>query len=170
VKTAAVIVALAVALALQTTVAGLRIGSTTMVNLVLIVVIYAGLAFGAGGGLVAGTVGGLIQDSLTGGIIGIGGFAKTLVGFMVGLLGAQFIVSTAVARFVMFVAATVLHEACFQGLSALVEARPFRLVYATVLTQGVVNAVIGTLAFGLIEHGPDMLQRRRSRGFRRRNY
>jgi rod shape-determining protein MreD len=170
VKTVAVIVALAVALALQTTVAGLRIGSTTVVNLVLVVVIYAGLAFGPAGGLVAGTVGGLIQDSLTGGIIGIGGFAKTLVGFLVGLLGAQFIVSTAVPRFVMFVAATVLHEACFQALSALVEARPFRLVYATVLTQGVVNAVIGILAFALVEHGPDMVQRRRSRSFSRRNY
>lgn len=169
-KTAAVIVALAVALALQTTLAGLRIGSTTVVNLVLVVVIYAGLAFGPAGGVIAGTVGGLIQDSLTGGIIGIGGFAKTLAGFLVGLLGAQFIVSTAVARFVMFVAATVLHEACFQGLSALVEARPFRLVYATVLTQGMVNAVVGILAFALVENGPDMLQRRRGRGFRRRNY
>jgi hypothetical protein len=70
----------------------------------------------------------------------------------------------------MFVAATVLHEACFQGLSALVEARPFRLVYATVLTQGMVNGVVGILAFALVENGPDMLQRRRGRGFRRRNY
>ena len=59
-KTAAVIVALFVALALQSTIAGLRIGGTTAVNLVLVVVVYVGLAFGPAGGLVAGTAGGLI--------------------------------------------------------------------------------------------------------------
>jgi rod shape-determining protein MreD len=166
------IVALAVALALQTTIAGLRIGSTTPVNLVLVVVVYFGLAFGPAGGLVAGTFGGLVQDSLAGGIIGIGGFSKTLVGFIVGVLGAQFIVSQTLPRFVMFVAATVVHEACFQALSALVEARPFRLVYSVVLTQAVVNAVIGVIAFLVIERGPGMLQSRRARSasLGRRNY
>ena len=163
-KTAAVIVALIVALALQTTVAGLRVGSTTAVNLVLVVVVYAGLAFGPAGGLVAGTVGGLIQDALAGGIIGIGGFSKTLVGFIVGLLGAQFIVSQTVPRFVMFVGATVLHEACFQALYSVVEARPFRLVYSAVFTQAAINGLIGIIAFILVERGPEMLQRRRARG------
>ncbi len=163
-KTAAVIVALIVALALQTTRgrsprrehdrgqpgAGRR-G-------------YAGLAFGPAGGLVAGTVGGLIQDALAGGIIGIGGFSKTLVGFIVGFLGAQFIVSQTVPRFVMFVGATVLHEACFQALYSVVEARPFRLVYSAVFTQAAINGLIGIIAFILVERGPEMLQRRRARG------
>ncbi len=51
----------------------------------------------------AGTVGGLVQDALAGGIVGVGGFSKTLVGFLVGLLGAQFIVAQSLPRFVMFV-------------------------------------------------------------------
>ena len=84
-KIAAVILALVVALVLQSTLAGLRIGGTTAVNLVLVVVVYGALSFGAAGGLVIGTVGGLMQDALAGGIIGIGGFAKTLVGFLVGV-------------------------------------------------------------------------------------
>ncbi len=88
-----VIVALAGALALQTTLAGLTIGGATAVNLVLVAVIYVALAFGPVAGLLAGTVGGLVQDALAGGIVGIGGFSKTLVGFLVGLLGAQFIVA-----------------------------------------------------------------------------
>ena len=97
-KVAAVIVALAVALALQSTLAGLRIGGVTAVNLVLVVVVYGALSFGAAGGLVIGTLGGLIQDALAGGIIGIGGLAKTVVGFLVGWLGAQFIVSQPLPR------------------------------------------------------------------------
>jgi rod shape-determining protein MreD len=162
-KTAAVIAALIVALALQTTLAGLRVGTTTAVNLVLVVVVYAGLSFGPAGGLIAGTVGGLIQDSLAGGIIGIGGLSKTLVGFIVGFLGAQFIVSQTVPRFVMFVGATFLHEACFQALYSLVEARPFRLAYSAVGMQAAINGLIGIIAFILVERGPEMLQRRRAR-------
>jgi rod shape-determining protein MreD len=162
-KAAAVIAALLIALALQSTIAGLRIGGTTAVNLVLVVVIYGALSFGAAGGLVIGTVGGLIQDALAGGIIGIGGFAKTLVGFLVGWLGAQFIVSQPVPRFVMFVGATVLHEACTQALYAVVESRGFRLPYSVTLTQAVVNALVGVAAFQFVERGPQVLARRRAR-------
>ena len=72
-------------------------------NLVLVAVVYRRAGFGAVAGLLAGTVGGLAQDALAGGIVGIGGLSKTIVGFLVGVLGAQFIVSTPVPRFVMFV-------------------------------------------------------------------
>ena len=86
-KTVGVILALAGALALQTTLAGLTIGGATAVNLVLVAVIYVALAFGPVAGLLAGTVGGLVQDALAGGIVGIGGLSKTLVGFLVGRAG-----------------------------------------------------------------------------------
>jgi len=163
-KVAAVIVALAVALALQSTLAGWRIGGVTAVNLVLVVVVYGALSFGAAGGLVIGTLGGLIQDALAGGIIGIGGLAKTVVGFLVGWLGAQFIVSQPLPRFVMFVGATVVHEACTQALYAVIEARGFRLPYSSTLTQALINAVVGVVAFQFVERGPQVLQRRRARG------
>ena len=58
--------------------------------------------------------GGLAQDAVAGGIVGIGGISKTVVGFLVGVLGAHFIVSQPLTRFVMFVGATVLHELCFR--------------------------------------------------------
>ena len=116
-----VVIALAAALALQTTLAGLTIHGATAVNLVLIAVIYVALAFGPVAGLMAGTVGGLVQDALAGGIVGVGGFSKTLVGFLVGLLGAQFIVAQSLPRFVMFVTGTIVHELCYQALFALVE-------------------------------------------------
>ena len=94
-KAAGVILALAGALALQTTLAGLTIGGGTVVNLVLVAVVFAGLSYGPVPGLLAGSAGGLVQDALAGGVLGIGGLSKTIVGFGVGVLGAQFIVARA---------------------------------------------------------------------------
>jgi rod shape-determining protein MreD len=164
VKTAGVLAALAIAIVLQSTLSGMWMTAGTRVNLVLVAVVYVALAFGPVTGLLAGTAGGLAQDALSGGIVGIGGLSKTLVGFLVGVLGAQFIVSQPIPRFVMFVGATFVHELCFQGLSALVESRPFAMQYSAVLIQALVNAVIGVLAFEVAEGAPGLLQRRHSRG------
>ena len=162
-KGVGILLALVGALALQTTISGLTFGGARMVNMVVVAVIFLALMFGPVTGLFAGTVGGLAQDALSGGIIGIGGLAKTVIGFLAGLLGAQFIVAQALPRFVMFVAATAVHELCFHGLYALVEARPFRLQYSAIFTQAAINAVVGLTAFFVTERGPGLLQRRRAR-------
>lgn len=163
-RTAGVLIALAVALVLQSTLAGMTMAGGTLVNLVLVAVVYVALAFGPVTGLLAGTAGGLAQDALAGGVVGIGGLSKTLVGFLVGVLGAQFIVSQSLPRFVMFVGATFVHELCFQGLHALVETRGFAMDWSATLAQAAVNGTVGILAFQIVELGPGMMQRRRSRG------
>jgi rod shape-determining protein MreD len=163
-RAAGALLALAGALALQTTLAGLTIAGSTAVNLVLVAIIYLSLAFGPVAGLLAGTAGGLVQDSLAGGIVGVGGFSKTLVGFVIGLLGAQFIVAHTLPRLVMFVTGTIIHELCYQSLYALVEARAFRMSWSATLMQAAINGLIGILAFSIVEIGPGLLQRRRARG------
>jgi rod shape-determining protein MreD len=162
-KTAGVLLALVVALAVQTSLSGLTMTGASMVNLVVVAVVYAALVFGPVTGMVAGTAGGLAQDALAGGIVGIGSLSKTIVGFLAGLLGAHFIVAQPLPRFVMFVSASVLHELCYQGLSALVEVRPLRLAYGPVLTQAAINGIVGLSAFFVVERLPGMLQRRRAR-------
>lgn len=158
-----VLAALVVALLLQTTIAGLSLEAGSLVNFVLIAVVYIALSMGAVTGLLAGAAGGLAQDAVAGSIVGIGGLAKTLVGFMVGVLGAQFIVAQPIPRFVMFVGATFLHELCFQGLHALVEGQAFQFGYRSVLTQAALNAVIGVLTFQVVEGAPGVMQRREAR-------
>lgn len=162
-KTAGVLLALAGALALQTTLAGLTIGGGTAVNLVLVAVVCVALAFGAVTGLLAGSAGGIVQDALAGGIIGIGGLSKTIVGFGVGVLGAQFIVAQPLPRFVMFVGATVVHELCYQALYSLVESRAFVMRWTPMVTQAAVNGLVGIIAFQIVELGPGLLQRREAR-------
>ena len=169
---AGVLLALAAALALQTTIAGLTLQGATAVNLVLVAVVYVALAFGPVTGLLAGSAGGLAQDALAGGIIGIGGLTKTLVGFLVGVLGTQFIVSQPLPRFVTFIGATLLHELCFHALYALAEARPFSMKFSALFTQAVVNGIVGVVAFQVVERGPELLQRRAARraSYGRRRY
>ena len=113
-KTAGVILAIALALVLQTTLTRFIVRGTVAVDLVLVVVVYVALSSGPVTGLMAGTIAGLIQDSLATGLIGIGGLAKTLVGFLAGIIGTQFIVARPLPRFVVFFAATVLHQPCDQ--------------------------------------------------------
>ena len=162
-KTAVVLIAVTAALALQTTLSGLMIGGRIPVNLVLVAVIYIALSFGAVTGMLAGTAAGLAQDALAGSVVGIGGLSKTLVGFLVGVLGAQFIVSQTIPRFVMFVGATLLHEIVFEALYALVEGRAFALKMSAALVQALVNAVVGVVAFYIVEQGPGIVQRRELR-------
>ena len=171
-KGAGVLLALAAALALQTTIAGLTLKGATAINLVLVAVVYVGLAFGPVMGLLAGTAGGLAQDALAGGIVGVGGLTKTLVGFMVGVLGTQFIVSQPFPRFITFVGATLVHELCFHALYALAESRPFSLQFMAAARQALVNGMVGTIAFHVVERGPELLQRRAARraSYGRRRY
>lgn len=160
-KTARVLAAIAVALALQITLARFAIGGDTVVDLVLVVVVYAALAGGPVTGLLAGTAGGLAQDALSGGLVGVGGFAKTLVGFLVGVVGSQFIVAQSLTRFVVFFAATMMHAACFYGLYALIEPRGFPVI--AVLTQAIGNGVVGVAAFQVAAMMPGLAVRRRAR-------
>jgi rod shape-determining protein MreD len=162
-KTLVVLLALLAALAVQTGLSGLTMSAARTVNLVVVAVVYVAMVFGPVTGMMAGTAGGLAQDALAGGIVGVGSLSKTIVGFLAGLLGAQFIVAQPLPRFVMFVSASLVHEVCYQALSAVVEVRPFRLAYTPVLSQAAINGMVGLAAFFLVERMPGMLQRRRAR-------
>jgi rod shape-determining protein MreD len=166
VRAAGVLVAIALALALQTTLARFVVGGTAALDLVLVVVVYVALTTGPVTGMLAGSVAGIIQDALSSGVIGIGGLAKSIVGFLTGVIGQQFIVTAALPRLVMFVAATVVHATVFMGLYVLLEQRDFSSPYKAVLTQALVNAVAGLIAFAIIEAFPGIVERRR---VRRRN-
>lgn len=171
-KVMVVLAALVVALLLQTTIAGMSLEGGSLVNFVLIAVVYLALALGPLAGLLTGAAGGLAQDAIAGSVVGIGGLSKTLVGFFVGVLGAQFIVAQPIPRFVMFVGATFLHEVCFQGLYALVAGPGFPFGFRSVLAQAAINGIVGVLAFQVVEGAPGMMQRRDARrsSFGRRRF
>jgi len=162
-KAVAAVLATVLALALQTTLARFLTLGTFAVDLVLVVVVYIALTGGAVSGLLTGTFAGLIQDALTPGssVIGIGGLAKTIVGFLTGVIGTQFIVSQTLPRFVVFFGATLLHALVFMGLYVSFGLRTFSSPYAAITGQALGNAVMGIVLFQIAEFLPGAVERRR---------
>jgi rod shape-determining protein MreD len=156
-----VALATALALALQTTLAQFVVRGTVAVDFVLVVVIYASLTSGRVTGLMAGTFAGLVQDTLSTGVIGIGGLAMSIVGFLAGVVGTQFIVTQPLPRFVVFFAATVLYKTVYIGLYELLGLRDFGMPVAAVAGQALGNAIVGVVAFQVVELLPGAMDRRR---------
>jgi rod shape-determining protein MreD len=161
VRTAGVLITIALALALQTTLARFVVGGTTAIDLVLVTVVYIALTSGPVSGMLAGSLAGLIQDQLSTGVLGIGGLAKSIVGFAVGAIGQQFIITAALPRFVTFIGATVAYQALFMGLYVLLGLRSFPSPWKAIATQALGNAIVGMIAFTIIEALPGVMERRR---------
>jgi rod shape-determining protein MreD len=154
---------LVLALAVQTTLAHSATGNRAAVDLVLVVVIFVALRHGAVAGLLFGSLAGICQDALSGGIIGVGGLAKSVVGAGVGALATQFIITNPLPRFLAFLVGTMLHAACFLGIYAMIDPRTATNPWRIVLSQAVLNAVIGIIVFAVVDRVPDAMRRRRIR-------
>ncbi|MFM8536413.1 MAG: rod shape-determining protein MreD [Acidimicrobiia bacterium] len=161
-RSAAALAAILMAIALQTTLASLVFQGSAAIDLVLIVVVFVAIKSGPVTGLLGGTVAGLIQDALSSGILGIGGLAKTIIGFLSGVLGTQFIVTAPLPRFLLLLLATGLHAAIFMGLYTLLNLRQFEAPWPAVAGQALGNAFVGVVAFTLIEWIPGFVDRRRA--------
>jgi rod shape-determining protein MreD len=161
VKAFGVLIAIALALALQTTLARFLVGGTAALDLVLVVVVYVALTSGPVTGMLAGSVAGIVQDALSSGVIGVGGLANSIVGFLAGVIGQQFIVTAALPRLLIFLAATVVHAAIFMGFYMLLGLRSFPSPWAAVASQALGNAAVGLIAFAIIESLPGAMERRR---------
>jgi hypothetical protein len=83
------------------------------------------------------------------------------VGFLAGNIGTQIIVNQPLPRFVVFFSATVLHAVIFMGLYVLLDLSQFGTPYAAVLGRAAGNAVVGVVAFQLVELLPSAVERRR---------
>jgi hypothetical protein len=84
------------------------------------------------------------------------------------VIGSQFIVSQSLPRFVVFFGATVLHAVVFMGLYVLLDLRHFGTPYTAVAGQATGNALVGVLAFKVVEVLPGAVERRRAAKGRRR--
>ena len=139
------------------------IGGRMAFDLVLVGVVFVSLQAGAVGGMLAGTLGGLLQDVASGGIVGVGGLLKTLVGFLTGLFGTQFVVAKPYARAMIVGAATIVHVFMAIGLQAVIGQHWPGIVWTSVLQEVAINSVAAYIAFYLTDALPGAMARNRSR-------
>jgi rod shape-determining protein MreD len=155
---------LATALAIQTTLVQMIAGTGAPLDLVLIVVLVVALANGPRAGLWTGTVGGLLQDALSGGVIGMGGLAKTLVGYLGGQFAAQFMVTRLWHKGLVFVGGSFLHAGLFAGGYNLLFDDRMVLARRDLLVQAAANSVVGLVVAVGLQTIPGEIERQRLRG------
>jgi rod shape-determining protein MreD len=158
-----VVLGLVVALALQTTFVATVAGSGAPIDLVLVVTIAVAISGGPVVGMLSGSVGGLFQDALSGGVLGVGGVTKTLVGYFVGQLASHFMVARLWDQLLVFFFGSVIHSGLFIGIYGLLADTGNLSSYPGVVVQAVVNAAIGVGLVGGLRMAPGAIERRRLR-------
>ena len=149
----------------QTSLAWSVSGTAVNLDLPLIVVVLAGLSRGPLGGLWTGTAVGFAQDMLSGGLVGVSGFCKSVVGVAAGWAGERLLVTAVWQRGVILVAATFVHAACFFGAYVFIPATTPIGGWPDVAVQAAANALAGGVAICVARNAP----RPRLRARRERN-
>ena len=81
--------------------------------------------------------------------------------FAVRVVGTQLNIAEPVARFIVFFAATIVHQAITIGLGTVLGLQTFGVPYAAIAGEAVANAVVGVAAFQVTELWPGAVERRR---------
>jgi rod shape-determining protein MreD len=149
------------AVLLQTLIAGYMTGGRWIFDLVLVGVVFAGLTWGPAAGILAGTVGGLLQDLMAGGIVGISGLTKTITGCLAGAIGTQFVLTEPHARALVVAGATVVNRLSVLGLYALIDQRWSGFGWGAMLAETALNALAALLLFHATSAVPGALSKQR---------
>lgn len=161
-KSVGVLVAVLVSVILQVTLARYTIGGRWVFDFVLVGVVFSALQWGPVAGLFAGTMGGLLQDVLAGQIVGVGGLAKSVIGFAAGIVGTQFVLTRPQARTIIVVGATIVHRILMLGLQALIDQHWPGVSWGAMLAETAMNTLCAFAAFQVTASLPGMVDRRRA--------
>ena len=123
-------------------------------DLFTIVVVYYGLTCPPSAAMAMGSGAGLVEDSLVGTILGMNGFKKTLIGYLVGTIGSLFMLNQAIPRFGILFAATVFDPLAEWGLSVAMGRSFLFPGTLPLLERGLGNGLLGLLFFWVASRLP----------------
>ena len=146
--------AILAALVAQTTIAWLVGGARVNIDLPLVAVVLAAVAGGPMTGFLSGAVTGCAQDWLSGGIVGVSGLSKSLVGLVAGAFTFHVLAAGIVFKGLMIAVATVVHIWAFVGIYGLMPQAGPSAAWDVVLTQALANTAIGVAAAAIVQYGP----------------
>ena len=151
-----------IALIVQTIGARALSGSIVYLDVFLLVVVYFAAKQGLLTGILAGAVCGLVQDSFSSGIIGLQGFAKTLVGFFVGMLSTILVMENLATQALTLGLATFLNGVAIVGINYLFLHSPLRGFWGTLGYQSLGNVGVGIIIFQSVRLHSLIKERRRT--------
>jgi rod shape-determining protein MreD len=91
------------------------------IDLPLLVTVYFGLQREPVLGMVTGMIAGVGGDAVEGGILGVGGFSKTLIGYVVGTASVKLSLENPLARLAVVAVASAANTALFVALHQMLE-------------------------------------------------
>ena len=145
--------AILAALLAQSTIVWLFGSARVNVDLPLVVVVLAALDGGPLMGLLVGAIAGCGQDWLSGGIVGVSGLSKSLIGFAAGAAGAYFLATGIAFQGLMVASATIAHAWAFVAIYALMPLTGPSGSWDVILLQTLTNATAGLAVLGVARYG-----------------
>jgi rod shape-determining protein MreD len=145
-------VALLAAFLLQSALTHVVPRQARMVDLFVLVLVYCGLVGGEIHAMLAGAAGGWVQDvQFGGGVVGLSGLTKVLVGFGVGLSATRFHLTEPGARVLVLFAATLVDALVFERLASAFDIRVETLSLGGLFTRAALNAALGGVIFFYVD-------------------
>ncbi len=123
-------------------------------DLFSIYVVYIALTRPARPAMLIGGGAGLLQDALTGVVLGLNGFKKTLLGFLVGTLGSLFMLNQPVPRFSILFAAAIFDPLAEWALSLAMGQHYVFPAPMDLALLGIGNGILGLAAFWIAARVP----------------
>jgi len=123
-------------------------------DLFSVYVVYIALTRPARPAMLIGGGAGLLQDALTGIVLGLNGFKKTLLGFLVGTLGSLFMLNQPVPRFSILFAAAIFDPLAGWALSLAMGQHFVFPAPMDLALLGMGNGILGLAAFWVAARVP----------------
>ena len=117
----------------------------------LVVVVYIALQRDAWQALVVGTLAGLIVDSQSGGLIGAGGFSKTLTAYIIFFAATKVNLENPLLRIPVLAAATVLDSAIYVFWHRALSYPPGVPLMQTISYKLIATTAVGTLVLYMLD-------------------
>ncbi len=121
------------------------------IDLVLIVVVYMALQRDLLQAMVVAAAGGVLTDALGGGLLGAGGFSKTLVAYLIASLATRVMLDNPLVRIPVLAGAALLDSTLYVFLHKLLGQPPL-LAFVEVASKKLIGTtVVGTAIFYLFD-------------------
>ncbi len=121
------------------------------VDFPLIIVVYAALGRNSIKALLFGTISGIAVDALSGGLLGVNGFSKTLVAYVISEIARRVYLDNLLLRIPVIAGACLLDDLVYFGVHRLLGQEILAPVFVTVAYDLIGTTITGMLFFLILE-------------------